>query len=298
MSRFWKILLWITGVLASIGILLGMIGAALGGNEQIRQFWMNRNEHIVLTNPGSLTVRPEGAENMELAAADEVEDIVMEIGGCDITIEETDDAFYGIRTDDNTLGYERNGGVLKICARKEHDKKKSSMTLYIPKESVINSVAIEIGGGMLKAENLRAEDSVSIEAGAGQFVLNGVAAKELDVELGAGRAELLSADVEDMELSVGAGEMIYQGTIRGSVEAECAMGALSMKLDGRKEDFRYEADGIGTVRVDGQELTEAYGKHEDHKENGARDGSDHKMELTCMAGTIEITFENGGMEHE
>lgn len=55
MSRFWKIILWITGFLVAIGILLGIIGAALGGNEQIGQFWMNRGEHIVLQNPGSLT---------------------------------------------------------------------------------------------------------------------------------------------------------------------------------------------------------------------------------------------------
>lgn len=38
----------------------------------------------------------------------------------------------------------------------------------------------------------------------------------------------LSADVEDMELSVGAGEMIYEGAIRRSVEAECAMGTIEI----------------------------------------------------------------------
>ena len=298
MKRFWKIIFWIAGILAALGLIVGIVGAALGGLEQLEalpEYHFNERtegHHIILSNPEVAAVDSK-SENMELAAADAVTDLVMEIGGSSVSIEETEGSFYGICiSGGNHAGYELKDGVLTIQTLGNKPWKgrrgtKSSITLYIPKDNVINSIEMEIGSGTLRAEKLHANESIRVEAGAGQFILDGITTERFKIELGAGSAELLHADINDMDIDVGAGEMTYQGTVRGNVEADCGMGSLTMRLEGKKEAFHYEAESVmGSIRVNGSELIEESGGHhlEDH--------TSQNMELACVMGNIEIIFED------
>lgn len=303
MKKAWKVLLIMTGILAVVGLACFVVGYCLGGMEQAYQIvegeisgkgdGIGRKEteaEIEKWPEEWPVIREDHYENPELATADQISQLRMELNRCQVTIEKTESDFYGITADNvKAAQYYREGDTLIVRTAKGN-RSKENLTLYIPESSQLSVTEIEIGGGDFTAKNLHT-DVLLLQAGGVSFVVDGLEADRAEIQAGAGNIEIRDGKLTELVTEMGAGNLFYRGSIEREAEVTCAMGAVQMEIAGREEDFDYETEGsMGVITVNGVSMP---GRHE-WKNSGNK-----QMELTCSMGEIEVTFyEDGGNENE
>ena len=141
--------------------------------------------------------------------------------------------------------------------------------ILIPAGSWLEEAELEVKGGILTANRLRAD--------------------QLDLEVDAGKVEVLNGSVRELNGQCRAGELIYEGTANQTVEAECMAGAVRYLLEGKKEDFNFEIEVLGgSIQVDGEDRGNL--KRETVLNHS---GAGKKAELECRAGAIKVDFYEG-----
>ncbi len=304
MKKCWKILFGVIGCLAVFGLVCVILGYCLGGMEQTYRIveeeirweddWVGSNleegAEVEEWPKEWPVIRESHYEDLELAVADQISQIRMEIDSCQIDIEASDTDFYGIAADDVIAAqYYREGDTL-IVRTVKGNRRNEKLTLYIPQSSQVSMMEIEIGGGELTAKDLRT-DMLLLQAGGGQFVVERLEADKAEIQVGAGNMEIRNGELTELVVEAGVGHFSYQGSIEEEVDVTCGMGAIQMEIAGKAEDFDYEVEGaLGEITVNGVLME---GKHE------WRNNAEKQMELICSMGAIEVTFyENGGNEYE
>ncbi len=94
-------------------------------------------------------------------------------------------------------------------------------------------------------------DFLKINVGAGSLVTKGVEihASKLSLGVGAGNLSLKNILGGSGTLSCGVGNFDFEGSLTGKINADCGVGKLSMLLNGRQEDYSFEASvGLGSVQ--------------------------------------------------
>lgn len=289
MKSFWKVSFAGIGLLTGIGLVSIALGGVFGGWESAGHILQQKFRGIT----GYSAEGSSSYENMEIARFDAVSSIQMEIDQCEAVITGTEEDFYGVSAENiKTLQCYMDGNMLVIETDDERHSSNARLTLYIPADAVPDIVEIEIGGGVLTAEGIRA-DIFCLQAGAGVFRMNGLQADSVEIEVGAGSMEITNGDVTDMVIETGMGEFSWQGSIRGDLEAECGMGTINMAVQGVPEDFNYDTEGMmGDIIIGDIDASRLL------FDNVLDNGADKNIELTCGMGAIEITFyENGGNEN-
>ncbi len=289
MNRFWKISLTVIGGLAGMGLASVVMGSVFGGYVSAGQIL--RQKAYGLTER-TADIRP-FYEDMEIARFDEVAEVCIEAAQCEVTVVRTQEDFYGIAAKNmETLRCDREGAVLRVEADGAVFGGESSMTLYIPAYAQPDEMEITIGGGALYGEELSA-DAFFLEAGAGVFSIRDLRADSVVLTVGSGAMEIADGDVTDLVIETGMGEFSWQGRVRGDVQAECGMGAVTMAIEGAEKDFNYKTEGaMGDIIIEGMDAPDILFDH--WLDNSA----DQTMNLACGMGTVTITFyENGGNEN-
>ncbi len=320
MKRGWKVLA-VFGIMAGIGAACMLIGRMCGGREQAADllaqavysgagksadsdFW----ESFDLDLDGKLLEQmgpvmefvPSQSgdyENLELADIGEVSQLLVNAGGCELTIRETDADTFGIRAEDaDKLWFYVEDGRLSVISRydKKNGKKRDTrIILYIPAEAALDEAEIDVGGCMFQANGLKARE-ISMNAGAGQFTINGLDADKLEAEFAAGEMVVTDAAVTDLVIEGGVGTFSWQGAVSGSVEAECAMGKIALAVEGNAEDFDYHTDcAAGSIVIADLSDGISAGEH------AYRNQAEKNMDLSCAMGEITVDFyEKGGNENE
>ena len=278
-----KMRAWMTvgGILLAIGLVLGLIGLAMGA-------WNYRDQWPVSVhgNRFGLWLDDDGNANLglaeedsgqmhEIASYDNSEDVrVLNINAdvSSITIQRGDQYRLQVGgkmadTVTNTL----EDGTWQITQKSKNSLKNTSgssatVIITIPEEVTFKKISCELGVGELDAERLAAEE-IDLESGVGDLTVDGVQCTKLSVSCGTGSADIgASAISENAYLENGIGDLtlILEGTEKDyNYDISCGMGSIRignlLDVDGmagdqtvdQKKDCWIRADsGMGDVTID------------------------------------------------
>ncbi len=171
-----------------------------------------------------------------------------------------------------------DNGISDEWIREQYEM--AEIVLYIPEDTLLESVEIEAGIGDVQIEELLAE-KLNIKLGAGNTNIEKVYAKEAEIEGGAGKGSIKNATISNLDLDTGAGKFELEGIFTGYNKIDCGIGKLELTLDGGKDNYTITTDnGIGSVYIDGKKV-----------ENDANYGNgENKIEIENGIGAVEIKF--------
>lgn len=307
-----------SGLTLAIVLVLGMIlvtaGGCGGGFEDVTQRivdgefnfdpedWENWiwNEDWEVYDAASMTmfnndkpiIKDEESYEETMAAAG-IQNLEMDLGGCEVKIEISPDADYHVEAEKiSAFQTYAEGDILYVRGVQTGNFNGSlnsnmSVTVQIPADAVYENVSLSLGAGDFEIEALSA-DNIEIEIGAGRLQINSLQTEILAVELGAGQAIIKDAEVTaNAQLETGAGEMIFEGSIPGDLQVECAMGNMDIKITGSVEgDHNYNLQcAAGNLTAGSTNISAGLG--EKTIDNHAT--SDYDLE--CAMGNLTLTFE-------
>lgn len=159
---------------------------------------------------------------------------------------------------------------------------KEEVIIELPKDcSLIYD--IKLNAGIFTIENLKT-DSIDFELNAGIFNLNNVEAKELKIELNAGTASFDTLKIkslyvtldagsftsknihaEKVDLTVNAGTASFKGVITKQGDFEINAGSLRIRFADKKENYRVNKDGEGSVIINIEKALGSYSVTYDDK---------------------------------
>lgn len=190
-------------------------------------------------------------EDSKAALGSDIHNLLIEIGGGDICVEEAEgDYFQIISSTTGKYQYFCEGNTFVMRGLEKLPRGgENKITLQIPKGKIFNEVDIEVGGAFVRLDSIMA-DTVNIEVGAGDIEVRNMETDELELDVGAGEFDAKNTIIRDGSFDLGIGLISYEGTINGDLDASCGMGSMELELTGEFEDHNYELDGaIGNISV-------------------------------------------------
>lgn len=218
----------------------------------------------------------------------DVEQLDIEVGGCTLVIESSDDTDYYVeaRKTNRFQGFVKDGTLyVKGSVLDAGDDGK--IILYVPagwEENELGKVDVELGAGAMEIEGIKA-DEINLEVGAGQITIEKVIADELNANVGMGEIVIKEMQVETLQGEVGMGNLSMKGTIGEKADIECAMGSLEMEIEGTEEDFNYDIEsGMGNVCFGDSEYSGIV------EERNIDNDASKEMTIECAMGEVSISF--------
>lgn len=222
--------------------------------------------------------------------ASDIKGLDIELGGCNLVIEESTDDQIWIenRSDTKTVKYGLKNGIFKLynghSFRFWNNASIGNVYLYLPKGMDLSTIDIEMGAGSIESIALEANE-ISLEAGAGRFEIEGLSGNEIDIAAGAGDIIVETIDVGELDAEVAAGSIELTGEVIGNVDLECAAGRISLILDAMETDFDYEIEcSVGGIDLNGDEYTGLA------TERSIDNHAGREMNIECAAGNITVAF--------
>ena len=230
-----------------------------------------------------------GTKSYSKLSSGQVDHFFLQAAGCKVILEVTEekDFYFSFENMKKVQAYQK-GNSLFIKGLRDtlinEENEESQLRLYIPDSCILESANLELGAGILQAENMNT-GNLEMSVGAGKVSIVSLEADELQVSVGAGAVSLENVNVHNAKISVGAGNMSMTGLITGNVGGECAIGNLELNLQGSMKDFNYDLQCMaGNILLNGE------------KHSGINEGmvignaASKSMELNCAMGNMKITF--------
>lgn len=107
--------------------------------------------------------------------------------------------------------------------------------MTIPKNSTLSKIRIAVGAGKLNSRKISLNcSSGNVDVGMGSIDVDGIYGGKIDMRCGMGNLHL-------------------KGSVTGVVNVDCGMGNVSLELNGKPEDYSYDAKvGLGDFRFNGE----------------------------------------------
>lgn len=239
------------------------------------------------------TVWEKNVEKTQLSKADasSIEELNLELGGCEFVLEESSDDFFYFEYEGTgkTQAYIKDSGVYVKVLHTDvvigDFNTNSKVTLYVPASVSLDSVKVSLGAGEMELDGLKAEQ-MEFSLGAGEIHAEGLQAEELEVSVGAGDIELSDAVLKDVDIQVGAGNFELAGKVYGNISAECAMGNITLKLAGSESDFNYDIECVtGNICIGDDEYSGLA------QEKSIDNNASKNIDLECAMGNVDVVFE-------
>lgn len=159
--------------------------------------------------------------------------------------------------------------------------------ITVPSGKQLEKVGITVGAG--NADLTEAKLSAKIvkaETGAGNIVMDEVEAQEeCRIETGAGNVRIENMHAENMGISCGVGKFTMNGKIEKNLVADCGVGDITIRLEGKEEDYNFETScGIGKIKINGS-TTGSFGAGTNRRSSEAAG----TIRLNCGVGKIDLT---------
>lgn len=247
--------------------------------------------------------------------ADTLRELYIEVAACELYIKESEDDHVrlAIDGDTNRFRYRAEDGSLRIVGKSGWELKwiginvdmTDKMYLYLPKETELDCVDIEVGAGTMKSIGLMARDA-NIEVGAGEVNLDSLTVDgdvvllvgagkiriknlicdEADMNIGAGELDIDDATIsKEANIDLGMGNVNIGGVITGDLNVDCGMGNVILDMDDAEQDHNYEIDcSMGTVRVGRRSYTGL------GSEQTINNGSSSNFDIDCSMGNVTVKF--------
>ena len=211
----------------------------------------------------------------------EIHSLELQIGAAELRIEEGD--CFSVTSNLKNLTVKESQGVLKIKERGTVYKSYlgAVMTVYIPKDALLENVDITTGAGRVTVTQLSAE-RLHWVLGAGQAeVQNLTVTRSADIHGGTGEITISDGALRDLELEMGIGQLNLCAALTGESELSLGIGESNITVIGDKNDYQLDIEkGLGEMTLDGMSIgnIKEYG-------NGI-----HSIEISGGIGAVYISF--------
>lgn len=174
---------------------------------------------------------------------------------------------------EDELVLQQEGDELEVYIRNEKKWRRvmnsrgelATLTIQIPKNHSLRSMALYIGAGILEADDIRVS--------------------ELEIGVGAGEANIHQFTVNSLEVKVGAGEADLTGTAAAEAIIECGIGKVNYQAVGSQKDYSYDLEvGAGVVSI-GNEDYSGLANSKKIMNGGPL------MEIECGIGEVNVTID-------
>lgn len=275
MKKSIKICLGIGSITFGIGMILVIVGAALGKTRITSDAAMYTEYSETVTNVQSL-------------------DIDIDYGS--VSIEKGTTFSVEVVGEENEFSSEVSNGIWKI---KQKGKEKRNWMDYIqipflyddsyrlpqinitiPESAELKNVEIRSGVGSFYIESIHT-DNIVIEVGVAGFIIEELYVTNKAVfEVGTGNLEIYQAEVGGLTAESGVGRLYYEGIIHGDSTLDCGVGAMELWLDNEFDACYFDIDsGIGGVVIDGNSI---------HSGTIGDKNSKHRFYIECGIGQVRI----------
>lgn len=162
----------------------------------------------------------------------------------------------------------------------------TKIVLSLPEGIQFNQVQIENGAGSLRiAKEKFICKTMNVQIGAGMMEADNITTSErMNVEVGAGSISMNHVTTDYLNAQCGVGSFTLRGKVGHDVTVDCGMGRCGLKLEGRENDYNYDvACALGSVRINGNG-TGGFGS----KQRWTNTGAIGNMNLNCGMGKIDL----------
>lgn len=277
MKRLTKVCLALVIVFLVIGIILVVVGTAMGFRfGSLRDI----SGLVVETKQEKYEYSLKEIRNLE---------IDMDAGKLEINSGEQDKIVVILKHRNNTGTCYQNGNRLVI-----HEKFKNSfwklwenyqteVKIFLPKDYKFENGRVIMGAGETNIEELYGKE-ISFDVGAGSLQGNSIVATEkLKLSAGAGEIDIERIEAKDTSVECGVGSISLSGKVDGDISADCGIGEVTLDLDGKETDFNYILkSGVGDMKINDNKF-HALGddKKIDHNANKT-------INMECGVGSIAV----------
>ena len=120
-----------------------------------------------------------------------------------------------------------------------------TLVIQVPTGMEFESVLLDTGAGQIIVEKVIA-DQVEITVGAGQVDVEVLEANALDIDIGAGQGIIGDFTANRANMHVGAGQLDITGAVAERADLDCGIGEITFNVRGSQEEFGHNISvGIG-----------------------------------------------------
>lgn len=177
------------------------------------------------------------------------------------------------------------GDRFSIVDNRKHSYFDSGVVkIFIPKGKTFKIVNVEAGAGNFKLNGLKCK-KLDLKVGAGKITLENLTVTEsANIDSGAGKTTFNDCNINNPEISIGAGYFEYDGKLYGRIQIDHGLGKALFNIDGKKSDYAIQTDsGLGTMKIDGEPLS-------DDLINKFNSKAYNKILIESGIGKIELDF--------
>lgn len=310
MKGFIKGILWTALILIIAGLVILIAGSVAGGKYDVIRMVKNGELSYTLSDwsfgfggdalfsiddqnvfDQDVPVLSGNVEKYKIAEGS-VTSLHITVGGGELILCDSEDGSYYLEAKNaEKLQATEKQGTLAVKAMRTGssieigDSKAMTLYLYVPKEVDYDSVELNLGAGRMELSSIQTR-KLMVDADAGQVVLSDISCEELAGDVGAGEVLVKNAKVKkNAEFSVGAGHIEAWLDVQEELRAECSVGQIALKLEGKEEDFNYEIScAAGEIKVDKSSYAGL------SQERSIQNDAPKNMNLECSMGAINVTF--------
>lgn len=288
MKKFTKFALGCAVTCAAVGLGLSVAGLAMGAastgkdvlakalDETIHSDNMRWSVSVLrdeedwddMDEEWNNSVTPKETNGSSIFEFDEYKNLDIELSADELYLKKYDGKGIQVEVSENDdkVRVKQDGDTLKIKSLTKLDG--TQITVYYPADLAFNEVDIEVDAGTIHMEDDWNVNDLEIQVGAGEMTSDGkIIAREISVDVGTGEVDMNSVESH-------------------SIDVECGVGSLKLKLFGAETEYNYQVEcGLGRVTVGNQTYS---GISEEAKVKNA--GATKKLEVECGMGDVEILF--------
>lgn len=282
MKTFTKVMLFLAGIFATIGVVCMVVAFCMG---------FSANDFVKMLQDGDFSIRIEDGEVQIFGINDS---LILEVGdgfeknevdGMDPSTETEEGAtsIYEIEEVCQNMDIEFGAGILEVYYEDvEHIVVKATNVEDI---SVgVKNETLKIGfSGNADIDVDEAEDRrlVVIIPFQMQFEM-------VDMEIGASKAYIGGLIADEVSISVGAGQATVEQLSVNKLDVEAGLGEVNISLNGAQEEYNYEVEcGIGSVKV-GEATYGGFAA----EQSVTHDGAVKEIKVECGVGAVTILFQD------
>ena len=296
-----KIIFTVCGVLAGLGIVFCIAGAALGAgtddvqqlkvDDRLKKFWYTVEEKMdVFDSSQQESESPEC--DLYIFEREDVSslDVEMDMGQLQIVEEDTDEIRVEIENTGNHLNCRMEGRTLRIEMDGEglfFQEAEPNIYIYVPLDMNFDKVQLEIGMGTMDIAGVQA-DQICAQVDMGQlYMTETLAANYSEFEVDQGEIGVIGHQTKQLQLSCDAGSVNFDGTVSGNVTLECDLGQILATFNQPEMDFNYVVEcDLGHIQIGDYEFSGLPGTKK--IENTT---AQYRFEASCDGGNVEVYFE-------
>lgn len=210
-----------------------------------------------------------------------ITELDIKINAADFTMKQADS--FSVESNLKHLTVKESNGILTIEENKKSGASYTGATLilYIPAETVFETVEITTGAGRLTVDTLSA-DVVKLELGAGEVSIQSlIASSKADIDGGAGKITISDGLLYNLDLDMGVGQLNLTAAILGNSELDLGVGESNLTFIGNEEAYAIDIEkGLGSITVDGKTVSDF----------GSSGNGQNRIDIDGGVGAINLVF--------